>query len=317
MGTIDLTRFATVDALADELSHYVLLALVGTSRLPITSVESPLPEFSLGQIGYAPAAAIRDQPTNDPVEWIEHGLAASGAASDSARVLELALRALPAEQISQLSRTWGTFSDSDRSCRSDTLRVVKALFNQVALTPYTSLVDHLIRFLHELVQTAAWSALDFVDLLSYLLRHLVRHLTAFDLVTFHNLGANYPDALLLDALLAAYLAAIAEAAELFEPRETDSAEVTAAKRLRRRALRQAWILRRQYTGHAVPDLPTSPGENARRAARRDASRRRRATVAARVAPQTLVRRFRAARAVGRQPRGRSNEACATWRMAPN
>src|SRR5262249_19558241 len=34
-------------------------------------------------------------------------------------------------------------------------------------------------------------------------------------------------------------------------------------RLRRRALRQAWLLRRQYESLAVPDLPTSPGENAR------------------------------------------------------
>jgi len=35
------------------------------------------------------------------------------------------------------------------------------------------------------------------------------------------------------------------------------------KRLRRRALRQAWFLRRRYEGHLVPDAPTSPGENAR------------------------------------------------------
>src|SRR5262249_46577108 len=35
------------------------------------------------------------------------------------------------------------------------------------------------------------------------------------------------------------------------------------KRIRRRALRQGWLLRRRYEGHAVPDLPTSPGENSR------------------------------------------------------
>src|SRR5262249_36841994 len=35
------------------------------------------------------------------------------------------------------------------------------------------------------------------------------------------------------------------------------------KRLRRRALRQGWILWRIYEGHAVPDATTSPGENAR------------------------------------------------------
>src|SRR5581483_5260325 len=35
------------------------------------------------------------------------------------------------------------------------------------------------------------------------------------------------------------------------------------KRIRRRALRQGWHLRRRYEGHAIPDLPTSPGENMR------------------------------------------------------
>src|SRR5262249_6970238 len=35
------------------------------------------------------------------------------------------------------------------------------------------------------------------------------------------------------------------------------------KRLLRRALRQAWLLRRRYEGHAVPHEPTSPGENLR------------------------------------------------------
>ena len=34
-------------------------------------------------------------------------------------------------------------------------------------------------------------------------------------------------------------------------------------RLRRRALRQACLLRTYYQGHTVPDMPTSPGENAR------------------------------------------------------
>ena len=38
---------------------------------------------------------------------------------------------------------------------------------------------------------------------------------------------------------------------------------TANKRLRRRALRQAWLIRRRYEGWPVPDLPTSPGENNR------------------------------------------------------
>ena len=34
-------------------------------------------------------------------------------------------------------------------------------------------------------------------------------------------------------------------------------------RMRRRALRQGWLIRRRYEGWPVPDLPTSPGENNR------------------------------------------------------
>jgi hypothetical protein len=98
-----------------------------------------------------------------------------------------------------------------------------------------------------------------VDFLGHLLRQLGRHLTAYDLVTFHHRGANYPDALLLDAVLKEYLAWADRRPDLF----TDSAWEGWRKRLRRRALRQGWLLRRRYEGHAVPDLPTSPGENAR------------------------------------------------------
>jgi hypothetical protein len=94
-----------------------------------------------------------------------------------------------------------------------------------------------------------------IDFCAHLLNKLHRHLTAYDLVTFHHRGANYPDALLLDAVLRAYLG-LTEFAEQFHGDEPKM-------RRRRRALRQACLLRRHYQGHLVPDLPTSPGENAR------------------------------------------------------
>jgi hypothetical protein len=94
--------------------------------------------------------------------------------------------------------------------------LVKTLFNHVALSPYTALVDHLVALL------ARWAAPNLVgpgpvtDIFSYLLRHLVRHLAAYDLATFHNLGDNYPDALMLDALLRAYLVMIESHPDEFE-----------------------------------------------------------------------------------------------------
>jgi hypothetical protein len=75
------------------------------------------------------------------------------------------------------------------------------------------------------------------------------------LVLFHYRGANYPDAFLLDALLRRLLLRAATSPELLAAAN--------AGRIRRRALRQGLLLRRRYEGHAVPDAPTSPGENVR------------------------------------------------------
>jgi hypothetical protein len=80
---------------------------------------------------------------------------------------------------------------------------------------------------------------------------------------FHNFGANYPDALFLDVLLAAYLQLIKTHPGLFGTTSEGSSATADAKRLRRRALRQACLLRGSYEGHPVPDAPTSMGENAR------------------------------------------------------
>jgi hypothetical protein len=99
------------------------------------------------------------------------------------------------------------------------------------------------------------------DLMSYMLRHLCRHLTAFDLTLFHNFGANYPDALFLDGLLKCYLRLFERQPTLADDQTTHVSD--ARPRMRRRALRQACLLRKQYEGHLVPDAPTSAGENTR------------------------------------------------------
>jgi hypothetical protein len=88
-------------------------------------------------------------------------------------------------------------------------------------------------------------------------------LTAYDLVTFHHFGANYPDALLLDIVLKALLEMIERQPVVFSEQLGDDQPATQQKRLRRRALRQGWLLRRHYEGHPVPDAPTSQGENLR------------------------------------------------------
>jgi hypothetical protein len=141
--------------------------------------------------------------------------------------------------------------------------LLRTMFNQVSLSPYTDLVPKTLAFLHALEANHIFHGEQVLDFLSFLLRHIGRHLTAFDLVTFHHRGANYPDALLLDDVLKGYLACLYLWPERFLDAADENESVRRQKRIRRRALRQGWLLRRRYEGHAVPDLPTSPGENMR------------------------------------------------------
>jgi hypothetical protein len=82
-------------------------------------------------------------------------------------------------------------------------------------------------------------------------------------VTFHNQGANYPDALLLDAVLKALFDHIADHPAFYFDQGSDDEMEAERKRLRRRGLRQGCWFRRRYEGLRVPDAPTSQGENMR------------------------------------------------------
>ena len=136
------------------------------------------------------------------------------------------------------------------------LPLLRTLFNEVSLSPYTDLVDKSLSLVDERERQGHATPAEAVDFLGGLIRQLGRHLTAYDLITFHHRGANYPDALLLDAALKRLLGRIEKHPELFLGGED-------RQRLRRRALRQGWLLRRFYEGHAVPDAPASSGENMR------------------------------------------------------
>src|ERR1700716_3656124 len=59
VGQIRTAAFSQPADLEAELATYVTQAVVGTSRLPITSLESPLPAFSLGQLAYLPGPETR------------------------------------------------------------------------------------------------------------------------------------------------------------------------------------------------------------------------------------------------------------------
>lgn len=248
VGTVSLAEFAEPRACAGALGGLIRAAVQGTSRLPLNSVEAPLPAYSLGQLvylGFQDGCAAGGQPLTT---WQQ-------LADLDDVPLESLLRALTSDQVATAAQRFAV------KTRVGVPRLFRDLFRGVSLSPYTAFVDTTMAFVVALVDAGAMSALDEVDLWSWLLRQLGRHLTAYDLVTFHFRGANYPDALLLNAVLKRFIHYIETRPSLFLG--DDNNVPKPQRQLRRRALRQACLLRRYYEGHPVPDAPTSPGENAR------------------------------------------------------
>jgi hypothetical protein len=264
VGTIDLAGVTSEQELLRRLSRAIFLGVIGTSRLPITSLESPLPGFSLGQLGYVPSrVAPGGPPLSSLPELLEQGLTAGLPLVERAKLLELVLRAAKPSDVPALAETYLERWQAVGPGLDEIPHLVRTMFNYLALSPYTGFVENLAVMLTHLAKQGALGPPVVIDILSYMLRHTVRHLTAFDLVTFHNAGANYPDALMLDTLLRVYCELLEQHRELFEDRSREDERPGHTKRRRRRALRQAWFIRKQYEGLPVPDWPTSPGENLR------------------------------------------------------
>jgi hypothetical protein len=265
LGSLALASIHGETELRSELAGRLLQAVVGLSRLPLTSAESPLPGFSLGEIGYfyRTAADQATSPMRTAQELLERGLTANQTWLEQAKLLELALRASPAEAVPSLATNFAARWRAAGRHESDIGRLLRTLLNEVSLSPYTSLVPNLLHFLQALVAQHKLPVADQIDFLSHVLRQLGRHLTAYDLIVFHHCGANYPDGLLLDAALREYLRLIEENPDDFLDEETNTLAELRRKRLRRRALRQGCLLRRAYEDLPVPDAPVSPGENTR------------------------------------------------------
>jgi hypothetical protein len=263
VGTVPLRQFATAAELKDELISLVFHAVVGASRLPLTSVEAPLPAFSLGELAYCYRAGGTDTPVPSMVAFVEAALNEDLGGLEKAKLLETTLRATPPAEITAAAEHLFTAWCRCGHAAQDLAVLFRSVFNEVALSPYTAFADNCLAFWQALVDRGCVRVEAFADFLSYLLRQVGRHLTAYDLVTFHHRGANYPDALLLDAVLKVYLGVLEGRPDLFAPAAGDPTDAEKRKRLRRRALRQGWLLRRRSEGLPVPEAPTSPGENAR------------------------------------------------------
>jgi hypothetical protein len=270
VGTMDLTQPDLLKRSAlEHLTDYLHMAVVGADRLPITSLESPLPWFSLGQLAYFPAPAHPTdlRPVRKPLHWLAK-LAESSSdrqtpGAPMPRTLELVLRASSPPDIAEVAARFASLATRPGP-EWEPVSLLRTLFNYVALSPYTSFAPNWSRFLLEVArQNKQWRERA-LDVFSYMLRHLVRHLTSYNLTSFHNSGANYPDALTLNEFLKAYVQLLGESPGSFLPSGArHSSELERHKGLRRRALRQAWMMRKLLEGLPVPRFPTSPGENLR------------------------------------------------------
>jgi hypothetical protein len=263
-GTIHLEQFRDLADLEDELACQLFHAIVGASRLPLTSVEAPHPLYSFGDLFYCYRPwAESSQPFRSWQELATNLLHPAVTSRERARALETFLHNVPLEEMPSAVSWWLRSWPEQPTGAPDLEKLLRTLFNEVSLSPWTDLVEKTLAFVGTLEASGAWDAPMRIDFLSHLLRQTGRHLTAYDLVTFHYRGANYPDALLLDEVLKDYLRSIEAHPELFRSPEGTPIDQERRQRLRRRALRQGYLLRRHYEGHPVPDLPTSPGENSR------------------------------------------------------
>lgn len=260
---IDLAGLSDVQLLRKAIVTGLFQAVVGVSRLPLTSIEAPLPAFSLGELAYFHQSSVPDAdgatPMRSPQDLLEQALRPDCTWGHKAKLLETVLRSVRPEDLPEASALFASRWQLIGHAPGEIPALLLTVFNDVALSPYTDFVDKSLAFVQALEDQRQLTPAQHADFLSALLRRLCRHLTAYDLVTFHHRGANYPDALLLDAAWQAYLQIVDRHPNLFVSAGADDTQC----RLRRRALRQATMFRAQYEGHEVPDAPTSPGENAR------------------------------------------------------
>src|SRR5262249_43460083 len=171
-------------------------------------VETPLPAFSCGELFYCyrPEAADPEDTVRTTQELLQHMLSPSLHRREENKLLETFLNNLSGggveiqPEVRQFVPRWNAIGRT----ATELTELVRGLFNEVSLSPYGYLVNNALLFAWDLQHEALqWAAV--VDLLAHLLRLNGRHLSAYDLVTFHHRGANYPDALLLDEVLKDFL----------------------------------------------------------------------------------------------------------------
>ena len=146
----------------------------------------------------------------------------------------------------------------------DVQHVVYSLFHRLSLSPYTGFVGQLDLSAADMVRADMLGAAAVIDVISYCVAPSGAPLDGVRSERFHHLGANYPDALLLDAMFGEYIGLAARRPDLFL--DETGADHSGGGRIRRRGAatsvalpyavrwapcsRSAYVTRRKSTCHA-------------------------------------------------------------------
>src|ERR1043166_4560503 len=137
VGSAELDRFPDADELRDELNCLIWQAVVGTSKLPLHSVEAPLPAFSLGQLHYCyrPWADALDAPVSDWQELLDLIDRTELLAREKARGLDVLLRHLSAEKAQKAANILVARQYAAGRARRDIVPLMRMMFNEASLSP--------------------------------------------------------------------------------------------------------------------------------------------------------------------------------------
>ena len=166
VGSIALADFAELEELQDELICLLWQAVVGTSRLPLTSVEAPLPAFSFGKLHYVARTEPQERPMNS-LEQLVTCFDEALATKEQTKLIEFNLRRGSRVEALQFLSKYP---------RGPSMAMWRDIFNEVSLSPYTNFVDNArrVHIGHRLRSILAALTSESIH----------RHLTAYDLVTF-------------------------------------------------------------------------------------------------------------------------------------
>src|SRR5262249_35363341 len=91
VATIELSDSLDLDRFRDVLAYRLFQAVVGVSRLPLTSIEAPLPAFTLGQLAYFDGSPA-EEAIRSPSDLLDRRLIPALSSTQKAKLLETVLR---------------------------------------------------------------------------------------------------------------------------------------------------------------------------------------------------------------------------------